>query len=158
MSDTSTLPTRSEVPLEQTWDLASIYPTPKDWEAACNQLIGMLPDLSVYRGHLGENPRTLLQFIQAYQEVGTLMGKIGVYANNAYAVNTLDQDAAARSSQARSLMSKFAAATAFFNPELMQIGFPNGSKKIFGWDFSPITWTGWKSAKHTCALVRSKRC
>ena len=124
MSDTSTLPTRSEVPLEQTWDLASIYPTPKDWEAACNQLIGMLPDLSVYRGHLGENPRTLLQFIQAYQEVGTLMGKIGVYANNAYAVNTLDQDAAARSSQARSLMSKFAAATAFFNPELMQIGFP----------------------------------
>ena len=124
MSDTSTLPTRSEVPLEQTWDLASIYPTPKDWEAACNQLIGMLPDLSVYRGHLGENPRTLLQFIQAYQEAGTLMGKIGVYANNAYAVNTLDQDAAARSSQARSLMSKFAAATAFFNPELMQIGFP----------------------------------
>ena len=124
MSETTTLPSRNEVPLEQTWDLASIYPTPEDWEAACTQLLGMLPDLSVYRGHLGENPRTLLQFIQSYQEAGTLMGKIGVYASNSYAVNTLDQEAAARSNQARSLMSKFAAAVAFFNPELMQIGFP----------------------------------
>ena len=124
MSETTTLPSRNEVPLEQTWDLASIYPTPEDWEAACTQLLGMLPDLSVYHGHLGENHRTLLQFIQSYQEAGTLMGKIGVYASNSYAVNTLDQEAAARSNQARSLMSKFAAAVAFFNPELMQIGFP----------------------------------
>src|SRR4030042_867265 len=84
----------------------------------------MLSDLSVYHGHLGENPLTLLQFIQAFQEAGTLMGKISVYANNAYAVNTLDQDAAARNGQARSLMAQFGAATAFFDPELMQIGFP----------------------------------
>jgi oligoendopeptidase F len=38
-------------------------------------------------------------------------------------VNSLDQDAAARNGQARSLMAKFGAATAFFDPELMQIGF-----------------------------------
>jgi oligoendopeptidase F len=124
MTATTILPSRSEVPLEQTWDLASVFATPKDWEAACTQLTGMLPDLSVYQGHLGENPLTLLQFIQAFQEAGTLMGKINVYANNAYAVNTLDQDAAARNGQARSLMAKFGAATAFFDPELMQIGFP----------------------------------
>ncbi len=123
MSDTTTLPARNEVPPEQTWDLDSIFATPKDWEAACAQLLAMLPDLAVYHGHLGENPRTLLQFIQAYQEAGTLMGKIAVYANNSYAVNSLDQEAAARSNQARSLMSNYAAAIAFFDPELMQIGF-----------------------------------
>ena len=39
-------------------------------------------------------------------------------------LNTLDQDAAARNGQGRSLMAKFGAATAFFDPELMQIGFP----------------------------------
>jgi oligoendopeptidase F len=123
MSDTTSLPSRSEVPLEQTWDLSSIFPTPQDWEVACTQLSNMLPDLSVYRGHLGENPLTLEQFILAFQEAGTLMGKINVYANNGYAVNTLDQEAAARNGQARSLMAKFGAATAFFDPELMQIGF-----------------------------------
>jgi oligoendopeptidase F len=124
MSDTTTLPSRSEIPLEQTWDLASIFPTPEDWEAACSQLTHMLPGLSAYQGHLGESPQKLLEFIQLYQEAGTLMGKINVYASNAYAVDTLDQDAAARNGQGRSLMAKYGAATAFFDPELMQIGFP----------------------------------
>ena len=124
MTNTTTLPSRSEVPLEQTWDLASIFPAPKEWEAACNQLTNILPDLAAYQGRLGENPQVLLEFIHLYQEAGTLMGKINVYANNAYSVNTLDQDAAARNGQGRSLMAKFGAATAFFDPELMQIGFP----------------------------------
>jgi oligoendopeptidase F len=124
MTNTTTLPTRSEVPPEQTWDLASVFATPDDWEAACKQLTSMLPELSVYRGHLAENPRTLLQYIQLFQEAGTLMGKISVYSMNSYAVDSLDQDAAARNGQGRSLMAKFGAATAFFDPELMQIGFP----------------------------------
>jgi oligoendopeptidase F len=124
MTNTTTLPSRSEVPLEQTWDLASIFPMPKDWEAACAALTGLLPNLSAYQGHLGDNPQKLLEFIQHYQEAGTLMGKIIVYANNAYAVNTLDQETAAQSGQARSLFAKFSAAVAFFDPELMQIGFP----------------------------------
>jgi len=124
MNNTTTLPSRSEVPLEQTWDLASIFLTPKDWEAACNELTNMLPTLSAYQGHLGETPGKLLEFIRLFQEAGIIMGKINVYASNAYSVNTLDQDAAARNGQGRSLMAKCGAATAFFDPELMQIGFP----------------------------------
>jgi oligoendopeptidase F len=123
MTDTTALPSRSEVPLDQTWDLASVFATPKDWEAACNQLTGMLPGLTAYQGHLDEAPGKLMEFILLYQEAGTLIGKINVYANNAYAVNTLDQDAAARNGQGRSLLAKYGAAIAFFDPELMQIGF-----------------------------------
>jgi oligoendopeptidase F len=123
MITTTTLPSRSEVPLEQTWDLASIFPTPAEWESACTQLDGMLPALSTYQSHLGDNPHKLLDFIQLFQQAGILMGKINVYANNAYAVDTLDQAAAARNGQGRSLMAKFQAATAFFDPELMQISF-----------------------------------
>lgn len=124
MKETTTLPARSEVPLEQTWDLASVFSTPSDWENACTQLGAMLPDLSAYQGHLGDSPNKLLDFVQLYQQAGTLVGKINVYASNAYAVDTLDQDAAARNGQSRSLMAKFQAAAAFFDPELMQIGFP----------------------------------
>jgi oligoendopeptidase F len=124
MTDTTTLPSRSEVPLEQIWDLASVFAAPKDWEAACSQLTSMLPSLTAYQGHLGESPEKLMEFIQLYQDTGTLMGKVNVYANNAYAVNTLDQDAAAHNGQGRSLMAKYGAAIAFFDPELVQIGFP----------------------------------
>jgi len=123
MTNTTTLPSRSEVPSEQTWNLASVFSTPKDWEAACSELTNMLPALSACQGHLGENPEKLLAFIQLYQDAGTLMGKINLFASNAYAVDTLDQQAAARNGQGRSLMAKFSATTAFFDPELMQIGF-----------------------------------
>jgi oligoendopeptidase F len=123
MTETTTLPPRSEVPLEQTWDLASIFATPKDWEAACIQLTDMLPGLSAYQGHLGDSPGKLVEFIRNLQEAGTLMGKIIVYASNAYAVNTLDQATAARNGQGRSLEAKYRAAVAFFDPELVQIGF-----------------------------------
>ena len=88
MTNPTTLPARSEVPLEQTWDLASIFPTPADWEAACTQLTGMLPNLSAYQGLLDESAGILLEYIQLFQEAGTLMGKISVYASNSYAVDT----------------------------------------------------------------------
>jgi len=43
MTDTTSLPSRSDVPLEQTWELASVFATPKDWETACTQRTSMLP-------------------------------------------------------------------------------------------------------------------
>jgi len=124
MTNPTILPSRAEVPPEQTWDLASVFPTPADWEAACTKLTDMLPTLSAYQGLLDERPGLLLEYIQLFQDAGTLMGKINVYASNAYAVDTLNQEAAARNGQARSLMAKFGAATAFFDPELVGIGFP----------------------------------
>jgi oligoendopeptidase F len=120
----NTLPPRSSVPVDQTWDLASIFPTPADWEAACQELTGLLPSLSAYQGRLGESPQLLLEYINRFQDIARLAGKINVYASNAYAVDTLDQSSAARAGQTRSLFSRFQAAVAFADPELMSIGFP----------------------------------
>jgi len=123
MTETTTLPTRAEVPLERTWNLDSIFPTPADWDAAGQTLTGLLPALSAYQGRLGQSPQVLLEFIQHYQDVAILVGKIGTYASNATAVDTLNQEASARAGQARSLMARFQAAVAFFEPELVAIGF-----------------------------------
>ena len=125
----TTLPARSEVPLEQTWNLASIFATPVDWEAACQTLTGLLPGLGAYAGCLKEGPAVLLAAIQKLEEVGTLIGRISTYANNANAVDTSDQAAAARAGQARSLMAQAGAAMAFFDPELMSVGF----ETLKGW-------------------------
>ena len=123
MPEMTSLPLRSEVPVEQTWDLESIFATPADWEAACKALAEQLPGLVAYQGRLSESPQTLLGFVNQYQSAGILIGKILTYAMNASAVDTTNQAAAARSGQARSLMARFAAAVAFFDPELMAIGF-----------------------------------
>ncbi len=129
MPETTSLPSRSEVPLAETWDLASIFPTPADWDAACKTLADLLPSLAPYQGRLKESPQVLLEAILKLEEVGTLMGKIFVYASNANSVDTNDQAAAARAGQARSLGARAGAAMSFFDPELMSIGF----ETLKGW-------------------------
>jgi oligoendopeptidase F len=122
MAGITTLPLRSAVPVEQTWDLASVYATPADWEAACAELTAQLPQLAAFRGRLAEGPATLLAFLAPMQAAGVLMGKITIYAFNGSSVDTGDQAAAARAGQSRTLMANSAAAVAFFDPELMAIG------------------------------------
>lgn len=122
MTSLATLPPRSEVPVALTWDLASVYATPADWEAACTGVTAQLPALAAFRGHLAEGPAALLRFVTAYQDNAIVLGKILSYAQNGASVDTGDQAAAARAGQARTLAANFAAATAFFDPELLAIG------------------------------------
>ncbi len=123
MTESRTLPLRSEVPLEETWDLESVYVSPAGWEAACRDVESRLPALGAYRGHLGDGPETLVAFLDAYQAAAIEMGKINLYASNGSSVDTGDQVAAARAGQARSLMARFAATVSFLDPELVSIGF-----------------------------------
>ncbi len=123
MTQTNSLPARDEVPLQETWALNSIFATPAEWEAACQRLDAILPSLTAYQGRLSESPQTLLTSIEKLEAVETLLGKIMVYANNASSVDTSDQAATARAGQARSLGARVGAAKAFFDPELMSMGF-----------------------------------
>ncbi|MER2600092.1 MAG: oligoendopeptidase F [Caldilineales bacterium] len=122
MTSPTILPSRSEVPVELTWDLASVYATPAAWDAACTELNERLPVLTAFRGRLAEGPAALLSFVSAYQDSAILLGKILSYAQNGASVDTGDQAAAARTGQSRTLAANFAAATAFFDPELLAIG------------------------------------
>lgn len=117
------LPLRKDVPMEFTWDLNSIFKTPKDWEMACDYLQNEIPAMSAFQGKFNQGPKVLLQYFEKWQELNILMGKISVYAFDDYAVDTSNQNAAARAGQSASLRAKFAAACAFSEPELMTLGF-----------------------------------
>ena len=123
MTESASLPSRIAVPREQTWDLESVFPSPAAWESACQELSTTLPELASYQDRLKEGSQVLLEYIQRYEEVARLAGRIFIYASNGYAVDTTDQAAAGRSGQARSLFSRFMAAVAFTDPELVSIGF-----------------------------------
>lgn len=123
MTTATHLPARSEIPVQETWALESVFASPAEWEAACQTLQDLLPELTAYQGRLAEGPQVLLAAIQKLEEIGTLFGKVSVYASNASSVDTFDQAANARFGQARSLGARVGAAMAFFDPELMTIGF-----------------------------------
>ncbi len=122
MSKSTTLPLRSQVPFAETWDLESIFASPSEWEAAGKEITGYIPQLAAYQGKLKEGPQVVLDYLRLAETAGILARKYYNYASNYYSVDTTDQRTSARLGQARSLAARLGAATAFFEPELMEIG------------------------------------
>ncbi len=116
------LPPRSAIAREHTWDPTSVFATDEDWEQAITQVQGRLPELAAFRGRLAEGPATLADYLQAAEQVVGGVGKIIVYANMFYSVDTADQAAAAKRDRAQALSARAGATMAFAEPELLAIG------------------------------------
>jgi len=119
----TTLPPRKEVSLKETWNLESIFSSVDEFEAAGERLKERLPELTAYDGRLDEDPETLLDCLDIWQELMRLADKVLVYATLSVQVDVSDQEATARADQARSLATRTATAASFIEPELTSIGF-----------------------------------
>ena len=75
----SNLPTRDQVPIQKTWNLKSIFTTIENWEAALQKAETELPNLSAYKGRLGECPQILLEYFSLSEEISILAMKVMVY-------------------------------------------------------------------------------
>jgi len=118
------LPDRTEVDKRFTWDAESVFPDEAAWEAAVETILARLPDLAEFKGHLGQGPEMLADWFDAAESAQRLMGKVTVYASMSYAVDSADQQAAARSDRARTTYTQLGAAMSFAIPEMISIGFP----------------------------------
>jgi oligoendopeptidase F len=121
---TTTLRARSEIPLEDTWAVESVFPSDSGWTAELARVQAMLPDLEEFRGSLGQGPEVLTEFLAASERVSRAMDRIAVYAMMRSSTDATDEAANALSEQARSLGSQLQAALAFSEPELLAIGVP----------------------------------
>ena len=122
MTDT-TVRSRAEIPVEHTWDLASIYPTPADWDAKVNEIKERLATTRTFQGRLGQSPAMLADWLEHFQALMVDTQRVVMYAALDYATDTNNQAAAARTAQATSLAATVQATVAFAEPELMEIGF-----------------------------------
>ncbi len=116
-----TVPSRAEIPVQYTWDLTPIFATDTDWESAVHQVEDELPRIQTFQGHVGDDARHLLDWLDASQQLAIIAGKVFVYANLRYNAETTDQQAKAMADTARSLASRVTAATAFGDPEILAI-------------------------------------
>ena len=55
MSQATLTPPRSEIPVERTWDAASVFETPEAWAEALEALVGDLAKLEAFAGRLESN-------------------------------------------------------------------------------------------------------
>ena len=118
------LPARSEVDRRFTWKSEAIFADADAWESAVAGIVSALPDLSEFKGHLGDSPDMLADWFEASEKVQRVMAKVQVYCNMEYSCDVGDQAAAARTDRARSVAAQLQAAMSFAVPEMIGVGFP----------------------------------
>ena len=118
-----TLPPRSEVLVEETWNLENVFSSIEDWEKAKAEVLAAIPELSEFKGKLSESPEILATFLAHYENTLRKALRVMIYGMLESATDTTNQQAQARYGQGQSVFVGLNAATSFLNPELMSIGF-----------------------------------
>ncbi len=126
---TATVPPRSQIAPEHTWNAPSVFPSVEAWEAEFKAIQERLPALKQHQGHLGDGPASLADAFAAVEDVLQRAEKVFVYASMNYHVDTTDQAAARLYGQARGLFGQVLAAIAFLNPALIALG----EETVRGW-------------------------
>lgn len=74
------LPTRAEVPVADTWDLSSLFPSDAAWEAAFAEFEALAAGYPQFRGTLGGGPAKLAACLEFDTRVDRLGDRVGTYA------------------------------------------------------------------------------
>jgi oligoendopeptidase F len=125
---TASVPKRSDIPTEHTWDATVIFGSHAEWEAACDAVGAQLPELAAYAGRLASSPATLAEYLQRADELVNKVDHIIIYTHLFLDVDTTNPEAAARADRANGLYARMRAALAFAEPEILAIG----SEKLRG--------------------------
>jgi oligoendopeptidase F len=125
----TSLPTRSRVPEELTWDLDHVYPTDEAWEADVARVDAVLPGLAAHRGRLGSGASALLAFLRARDAVLEPFVKLFGFALLRAAADGTDPRNQALQARAGGLRARLVGALAFADGELLAL--PDGTVEDF---------------------------
>lgn len=117
--ETYTLPLRSEVAIEDTWDLSPMFESDQAWEDKFTELEGRLNEVSHYQGTLTESAESLLEGLKFRDEITYELGILYVYAHLSFDVDTTNGKYQAMQARVEGLLSKFGAALSFYDAELL---------------------------------------
>ena len=70
------IPKRSEVPVEFTWDVSAIFESEAAWEEALAKIPSYAEQLAAFRGHLGDSAEKLLAFFRLGDEIEQLRSSL----------------------------------------------------------------------------------
>ena len=112
---------RNEVPEDLTWDLSTIFDSDSDWELAFAAVKQETEMLSRFVGHVGDSAELLQSALEADLKIERELEKVYVYAHQIYDQDTTNQSYAAFNSRVQALWAEVSQATAYFQPEVLNI-------------------------------------
>lgn len=115
------VPPRSEIDEKYTWNAPSVYPSREAWSQEAEAIVAAIPSLQAFEGQLNQ-PGRLADWLETNASLQIRVYKLYMYASISTSVDSNDQGAAALEGQAGGVFGRYAAASAFAEPEILQIG------------------------------------
>ncbi|MCC5466986.1 oligoendopeptidase F [Pelosinus baikalensis] len=120
-AETFQIPSREEIAAEYKWHLDDLYASDEEWQADYDKVKGMLPKVGEYKGKLDRSGKNLLACLKLRDDITKITGKLYPFARMHQDENTADNKYQALTGKAQSLNIEVNAATAFIDPEIVEI-------------------------------------
>ena len=116
-----TIRTRTEIPAKYKWNAASVFASDEAWNAAADELLVKLNELTKLAGKVGESATAIADALDARYALFEDAGKVIVYAVIAQAVDNADDSGNRMLGKMQSVVGQAFAGVSFIEPELLQI-------------------------------------
>ncbi len=114
-------PTRESIAIEDTWELESIFANDDIWEEKYAYCMQQTPKMEQFKGTFGQSGANLYTALQFRDQLSEIIERLFVYANMRFHEDTTKAKYQALADRSMSLMANFAAAGAFYTPEILSI-------------------------------------
>lgn len=110
---------REKVPVEETWNLEDLYPSPQAWEEAKRELVAEFDSFKAFEGKLGKSPQDLSACLQLASKVEKELSRLQDYAHRASDQDTRNAETLARKQAISQVATTFNTKTSFIVPEIL---------------------------------------
>ena len=117
--------TREQVPVEQCWNLADIYPSPQQWWEDVARIELDIQTVAGYKGRLHEGAQLLLGCLQAHESLVARLDRIRIYTYFSLSADGALPENQLMAEQADALIARVETARSFLKSEL--IALPSGT-------------------------------
>ena len=118
---TGGIPTRDQVAIGDTWNLAHLFPTPEAWTAEFADLQSRYERVAQFRGRAGESAGTLREVMEFDKSLSLQIERLYHYASLKCSEDSSDAANLAREAQMQNLLTLIGEASSFVTPELQAI-------------------------------------
>ena len=118
---TSTIPSRNEVPKEDTWNLSKLFESDQAWSEGLEDFTSRISKISTFKGTLGSSASALHACLSYLTDLEILGERLGYYAQLRYSEDAGDSANQERVSRFMQAASAATTARSFVDPEIQAI-------------------------------------
>lgn len=113
---------RSEVAVQNKWNLEDLYPSLEAWKEAKNKAASKFDEVEKFRGKLSKSASILLECLEFNSNLSKEFGRLSSYASMKSDENINDSNNMALLQELQQLSTDYSSKAAFITPEIVQMG------------------------------------